>query len=78
MIKVKPWAMTGARNPKFLIGERIYFIPYIIRRAYVIATTALSIQYWFVNNYIDWDQFNILYDKDFEIKETRVIDKVAV
>ncbi len=35
------------------------------------------IQNWFVNNYIDWDQFNTFYDKDFETKETYAIDKVA-
>ncbi len=35
------------------------------------------VQYWFVNNYIDWDQFNTLYDKDFETKKMRVADKIA-
>ena len=42
----------------------------------VLAIAAL-IQYWSLKNYVDWDQFNTLYDEDFEVKETRAADKVA-
>ena len=77
MVEVEPWPTTKARNQRFFTGEKIYFIPHIIRGAYLVPTTALPIQYWFVNNYIDWDQFKMLYDKDFETKKTRAVDKVA-
>ena len=44
----------------------------------MVPVIAAPVQYWFVNNYIDWDQFNTLYDKDIKAKETRAADKVAV
>ena len=77
IVEVEPWPTTEARHQRFLTGKRIYSIPNIIRGANVVSATTPPIQYWFVNNYIDWDQFNTLYDKDFETKETRAADKVA-
>ena len=77
MVKVKSWATTEAKNQRFLTEIRIYSIPQIIRGAHMVSVTAQSIQYWFVNNHIDWDQFNTLYDEDFEMKETCAVDKVA-
>ena len=77
IFEVEPWPTTEARHQRFLTGARIYSIPYIIRGANVVPATAPLIQYWFVNNQIDWDQFNTLYDKDFETKRTRAVDKVA-
>ena len=77
MVEVEPWPTTEAKNQRFFTGERIYSIPHIIRGAHVVPATAPLIQYWFVNNYIDWDQFNTLYDEDFETKGTCAADKVA-
>lgn len=44
--------------------------------AYVITTILLPIQYKFINNYIDGDQFNTLYNEDFEIKRIHIADKI--
>ncbi len=77
MVEVELWPITIGKNPRFLIGERIYSLAHIIRGAYVIPATLPPVQYWFVNNYIDWDKFNTLYDKDFERKGTRAADKIA-
>ena len=77
MVEVEPWPTTEARNQRFLTGEKIYFIPHIIKKAHVVPATAPPIQYWFVNNYIDWDQFNTLYDKNFKTKGMRTTDKIA-
>ncbi len=77
MVEVEPWPITIGKNPQFLIGERIYSLVHIIRGAHVILATLPLVQYWFVNNYIDWDQFNTLYNKDFERKGMRAADKIA-
>ena len=55
MVEVEPWPTTEARNQRFLTREKIYSIPHIIRGANVVTATAPPIQYWFVNNYIDWE-----------------------
>ncbi len=77
MVEVEPWPISIGKNPRFLTGERIYSLAHIIRGAHVIPATLPPVQYWFVNNYIDWDQFNTLYDEDFERKGTRAADKIA-
>ncbi len=77
MVEVEPGSTTEARHQRFLTGENIYSIPYIIREARVVPATAPPIQYWFVNNHFDWNQFNTLYDEDFKTKGTRATDKVA-
>lgn len=43
----------------------------------MILAILLQIQYYFVNKYIDWDQFNTFYNKNFKIKKTRIVDKTA-
>ncbi len=77
MVEVESWLITIGKNPQFLIRERIYSLVYIIRGAYVIPATLPPVQYWFVNNNIDWDQFNMLYNKHVEKKRLRTVDKIA-
>ena len=77
IVEVKLWPIIIKKNPRFFTEKWIYFLAHIIREAYMIPATLPPVQYWFVNNYIDCDQFNILYDKDFEKKKTRIIDKIA-
>ncbi len=76
MVKFKPWPIIIERNPQYLIEKRIYFLAHIIRRVNMILATLLHVQYWFVNNYINWDQFNTFYDKNFEKKETYATNKI--
>lgn len=59
------------------MGKRIFSFAYIIRGAYVVPAIAALVQYQFINNYVDWDQFNTLYDKNFKAKKTRATDKIA-
>ena len=77
MIEVKLWQTSVAKNQRFFTRERIFSLANIIRRAYVIPATAMPVQYLFVSNYVDWNQFNTLHDKNFKAKTTRAADKVA-
>lgn len=77
MVEVEPQPISIGKSPRFFTGERIYFLAYIIRGAHVVPVTLAPIQYQFVNNYIDQDQINMLYNKDFEIKRMRVANKIA-
>lgn len=57
--------------------KRIFSLAHIIGGAHVVPAATLPVEYQFVNNDIDCDQFNILYDKNFGIKKTHVVDKVV-
>ena len=77
MVEVEPWPASVAKNQRLLTGEKIFSLAHIIRGAHVVPATAAPVQYWFINSYVDWDQFNILYDEDFEVKGTCAADKIA-
>lgn len=77
LIKVESWPMTEVRNQEFLIKEKIYSILLIIRRGNMVLAIAPPIQYWFINNYINCDQYNTLYDKNFKRKMTYIANKIT-
>lgn len=54
----------------------MFFLTHIIKKAYVILIIAELVQYLFFNNYINWDQFKILYNKDFDVKKTFIANKI--
>ena len=55
MVEIKTWPILIGKNQRFLIKEKIYSLAHIIKRSHVILAVLLQVQYWFVNNYIDWD-----------------------
>ena len=77
MVEVKLWQTSIAKNQRFFTKERIFFLVYIIKKAHVVPIIATPVQYWFVNNYVNCDQLNTLYNKNFEAKETRARDKIV-
>lgn len=77
MAQFKSWLITIGRSHQFLIKERIYVLAYIIKRVYMILAILSQVQYLFINNNIDQDQFNILCNKDFETKKMPIINKIV-
>ena len=77
MVEVELWPTSVAKNQRLLTEKRIFFLAHIIRGAYVVQARAAPVQYWFVNNYVDWDQFNTLYNKNFEVKGICAAEKIA-
>ena len=74
MIEVEPSLESQAKNPRKLGHRRFYEMSNVIRSAHVVpAGKGRS----YINNYIDWDQYNTLYDVDFINNGTRVADRVA-
>ena len=65
MTKIKHWYLTTARNLCFLAGNRFYFIQSILQSAYIIPASYSHPDLFYINNYIDWDQYNTLYSSDF-------------
>ena len=77
MFKVEPWPKIQARNPRSLGYRRFYNLITILRSAYFIPTSHLEKGAFYINNYVDWHQYNTLYDEDFLVKGTREADRIA-
>ena len=48
----------------------------ILRSAHIIPTDNTGIYY--VNNYVDWDQYNTIFDPDFLTNGIRDADRIAI
>jgi hypothetical protein len=72
MIELKNWRNEIARNFKNLKANRMYNISSVIRSVYVIFS---EIEHYYVNNYVNWDTYNIVYDENFLKNEVRRIEK---
>ncbi|KAI9840208.1 MAG: hypothetical protein M1837_001836 [Sclerophora amabilis] len=72
MVEVERWPESRARQPRNLGQRRFYGMSTILRSAHVIpARDKVS----YVNNYIDWDQYNTLYEPDFLNNGTRIAER---
>lgn len=54
MVEFELWPTFMAKNQKLFAKENIFSFVHIIRKTNVVLATAVSVQYWFVKNYIDW------------------------
>ena len=77
MIEVEEWPQPTVRTPRTLVGRRFYELTNIIRSAHLIPGRCNGKDMFYVNNYIDFDQFNTLYDPGFEEKGTHAALEVA-
>ncbi len=76
MIELEKMRALIAENPHNLGAHRIIEISLILRSAHVVPRDQDK-GVFYVNNYIDWDQFNQLYDPDWMEKGIRNADEVA-
>jgi hypothetical protein len=76
IVEVEDWLVLGAKNPRKL-GHRCFFeISTILRSAHIIPLGTSGMYY--INHYVNWDQYNTIYDSDFfanSIQEADVIEK---
>jgi hypothetical protein len=74
MVEVEPWPSSTARSTRVLGGCRFYSMSTVLRGAHVIPSNVEEVLY--INNYIDWDQYNTIYDEDFESSGKAAADEV--
>ncbi len=63
MIELEKICISIAENPRNLGIYRIIKISLVLCSAYVVSRDQDKVMFY-VNNYIDWDQFNQLYDPE--------------
>ena len=76
MVELDKWHASTAENPRNLGAHRIIEVFLVLRSAHVVPRDQDRMVFY-VNNYIDWDQFNQLYDADQFNKGIRNADAVA-
>jgi hypothetical protein len=79
LIEVEPIPPSGAENPRKLGSRRFYEISTIQRSAHLVAArlTSAEKQFFYINSYIDWDQYNVLFDQHFYDIGKRTADRLA-
>ena len=65
MTEVKHWHSTTTRNPHSLASGRFYSMQSILQSAHVVPAGYSHSDLFYINNYVDWDQYNTLYLPDF-------------
>ena len=76
MMELEKMRTSTTENPRNLGAHRIIEISLVLRSAHVVPKDQDKFVFY-VNNYIDWDQFNQLYDPDWMKKGIRNADAVA-
>ena len=64
MVELEMWCASTAKNPRNLSTYHIIEISSILYTAHVVPRDQKRIVFY-VNNYIDWDQFNQLYNPNW-------------
>ena len=63
MVELEKWHASTTENPRNLGAHCIIEVSSVLRSAHVVPRDQDKAMFY-VNNYIDWDQFNQLYDAD--------------
>ena len=69
MVELEKYPISKAENPLNLGGQRFYKISEVLRSAHVVSRDTEG-NTFYLNNYINWDQFNQLYNPEWQIKGT--------
>ena len=76
MVEFKKYPISRAKNLLNLGSQRFYKTFEILQSAYVVLRDIESITFY-LNNYIDWDQFNQLYDPEWQSKGTQSANPIV-
>ena len=76
MVEVEDWPQVRTQNPRNISHRCFFDMSTILRSAHIIPTNNLGSYY--VNNYVDWDQYNIIFDPDFLTNGIRDADRIAM
>ncbi len=80
MMKIKYWSKQIFKNSCFINDKKFYNMSTILRSLHVVLTITKRKRveqrdFFYINNFVDWDIYNIFYDKDFLTNETRAVEK---
>ncbi len=79
-MKIEHWSKQIFKNSRFIDDRRFYNMSTILRSLHVMSTITKRKKveqkdFFYINNFIDWNIYNIFYDEDFLTNETRAVEK---
>ena len=77
MVEVEKARPSEARNPRTLGTRRFYSLANIERSAHLVPATVRGKEIFYINSFIDWDQYNSIYDPEFLTKSYRVAHEIS-
>jgi len=80
MMKIKHWSKQIFKNSCFINDRRFYNMLTILRSLHVVLTITKRKRveqknFFYINNFVDWNTYNIFYDEDFLTNETKAVEK---
>ena len=76
MVELEKYPISRVENPLNLGSQRFYKISKVLRSAHVMPRDTEG-NTFYLNNYIDWDQFNQLYDPEWQSKGTQSANAIV-
>ncbi len=76
MVELEKYQISRAKNPLNLGVQRFYKISEFLQNVHVVPRD-IEGNTFYLNNDIDWDQFNQLYDPEWETKKTRSANAIV-
>ncbi len=77
IIELNDWPAHVFNNSWFIEGQRFYIMSMVLWSVHIISASLKKRQrikgaMYYLNNFIDWDSYNSIYEKDFLTKGTNV------
>ncbi len=79
MIEIKHWFKDNVKNSRLLEASRFFHLHTILRSVHVVSANNIFSEsnknkFFYINNFSDWDSYNLIYEKNFLHKETRIAE----
>ncbi len=71
MIELRAWKQKSSNNLRFFDCHRFFDVSVVIKSVHVMSNEKND---YYVNNYSNWDTYNIVYDEDFLRNDNRRIE----
>lgn len=77
LVKVQVKQASRSQKRRVLDGVRMYDISHVTRPIQLVPADLDTTDTFFINNYTDWDIYNMIYKDDFERRNKQQVDQFA-
>ncbi len=79
MIKIKHWFKDNVKNSRSLEASWFFHLHTILKSVHIVSANNIFSEsnknkFFYINNFSDWNLYNLIYEKNFLHKETRVAE----
>ncbi len=79
MIEIKHWFKDNIKNSRFFKVNQFFHLHTILKSMHVVSANNISSEsnknkFFYINNFSNWDSYNLIYKKNFLHKEKKVAE----